>query len=262
MEMKAWIVAMAWLVAGLAMAGPAVHHDVFGRTLGGWDAKKGRAADYEISGTTYRTWQPHVTPTLDGGIFVSVRIDHLRGIFASDDHAVLELGFDRKGEIVSAQSTIALQGRRITSDVIQGSAKMGVDVAGVDRVVKVGTDLIGSLTAKMLREKVTEPGRVGFPAAVRHNYNLLCLAIGMQEDRAVPLEAVPVEPEEAAVATEVTEPAEAGEGPADVKEAAPVPSGEVSPPEEEVRKAPPLKINEQGKKPVAPKANLPVPAKK
>ena len=242
----------------MAQAAPVVHDDVFGRTLGGWTAKKGRAADYEISGTKYRTWRPHVSPTVDGGIFISVRIDHVRGIFASDDHAVLELGFDQHGEIVSAQSTIALQGRKITSDVIQGGTKLGTNVVGVDRVVKVGTDLIGSLTAKMLREKVTEPGRVGFPAAVRHNYNLLCLAIGSEDNRAVPLDGIPamrVEPSEPAPSEPV--PSEPGIAPEEA--ATPVPP---APPAEEARTVPPLKINEQGKKPVAPKANLPVPEKK
>ena len=233
------------MAAGAASAAPTLHPDVLGRMLGGWDAKKGKAADYEISGTKYRTWQPHVTPSVDGGMFVSVRIDHLRGLLASDDHASLELSFDRNGEIVSAQSTIALQGRKITSDLIQGSTKLGTSAAGLDRVVKVGTDLVGSLTAKMLREKVTEPGRVGFPAAVRHNYNLLCMAIANEENRAVPLDgeaaAVPVEPEVNEPETEAVEPAA---------------------PEETERTVPELKINQQGTKPVKPKATLPVPPKK
>jgi hypothetical protein len=249
--MKALICAVLMAaLGGTLTAAPVVHDEVFGRTLGGWNAKRGKASDYEISGTKYRTWRPHVSPTVDGGIFVSVRIDHVRGIFASDDHAVLELGFDQNGEIVSAQSTIALQGRKITSDVIQGGTKFGTNVVGVDRVVKVGTDLIGSLTAKMLREKVTEPGRVGFPAAVRHNYNLLCLAIGNQENRAVPLDGIP--------AVRVPEP-DQPEVSAEVSAEEPAAPEEVAPPEEAPKSQPPLKINEQGKKPAAPKADLPVP---
>jgi hypothetical protein len=253
--MKALIGAVVMAVSGGALAAaPVVHDEVFGRTLGGWNAKRGKASDYEISGTKYRTWRPHVSPTVDGGIFVSVRIDHVRGIFASDDHAVLELGFDQNGEIVSAQSTIALQGRKITSDVIQGGTKFGTNVVGVDRVVKVGTDLIGSLTAKMLREKVTEPGRVGFPAAVRHNYNLLCLAIGNQENRAVPLNGIPA----VQVPPEPDKPEPEPDKP-DVPAEEPAAPEAVVPPEETPKLQPPLKINEQGKKPAAPKADLPVP---
>lgn len=167
------MLAIALGLAGLAGATPLLQEEILGRSLGGWRAKDERAADYEISGAEYRTWRPHVTPTLGGGIFVSVRIDHRRGVFASDDHASLELSISRDGDIISAQSTIALQGRKITSDVVQGTTKFGTTAVGVDRVVEIGADLVANLTAKLLREKFTEPGRVGFPAAVHHNYNLL-----------------------------------------------------------------------------------------
>lgn len=241
-------------LAAPGLASPELCEDVLGTSLGGWKAKGGKAADYEISGVNYRTWRPHVTSTLDGGIFLSVRIDHLRGILASDDHASLELCFARDGGIVSAQSTIALQGRKITSDVIQGSTKFGTSAVGAERVVKVGTDLVASLTAKMLREKVTEPGRVGFPAAVRHNYNLLCLAVR----RSVP--DVAVDPIDDLVdptpgVSDAVQSATAGTG----KRA----KGEGKDPgPERAAPAPELEIREQGKAKAASKTEkLPVPAK-
>lgn len=167
------------LLAAAATANAQVRIDeqAFGLSLGGWDAQGGKAAQYPLSGSNYRTFRPECTPTPDGGIFVSIRIDHVRGIFSSNDHATLELTVDAEGGIESARSNIAIQGQSIASDVIQGGAKAGQVLGGVDRAVQIGTDLVANLSAKLLREKVVESGRVTFPAAVRHNYNLLYQAI-------------------------------------------------------------------------------------
>ena len=161
------------LLAGTAFAGVSVDEDVLGKSLGGWDARSGKAADYPLSGAEYRTFRPEITPTPDGGIFISLRIDHVRGWLSSNDHAMLEITVDSRGRVVSAQSSIAIQGRSVTSDLIRGGTGAGQQVAGVDQAVKIGTDLIADVSAKMLREKLVEAGRVSFPAALRHNYNLL-----------------------------------------------------------------------------------------
>lgn len=161
-----------------AIAAPMVHVDRFGKSLGGWDGNKQKYADFERSGSKYRTWKPEVTPALNGGVFVSLRIDHLRGILASDDHASLEVTFRADGTVESARSSIALQGRRITSDLITDTGKIGVKAAGLDRAAKVGLDMVTNLSSKVFRENVREPGRVTFPAVLNHNYNLLCMAVG------------------------------------------------------------------------------------
>lgn len=159
--------------------------DGFGTNLGGWLARKGKAAEYELSEAGYRTYQPEISPSPDGGIFVSVRIDHRRGFFASDDHASLELSFGPDGDLVSAQSSLALQGRTISSELIKGGASASTSVAApqIDRAVKIGTDLVADLSSKLLREKIVEPGRVSFPAAIRHNYNLLYKAVKMKTEK-------------------------------------------------------------------------------
>ena len=151
--------------------------EAFGKSLGGWNVKAKSACDYDLSGSGYRTYKPELTPTPDGGVFASVRIDHRRGWLASDDHAVLEVTISKEGTIASAQSNLALQGRTISSDVIRTGGAMGGGVPGVGAAVKVGADLTADLSSKLLREKVVEPGRVNFPSAVRHNYNLLFQAI-------------------------------------------------------------------------------------
>jgi hypothetical protein len=158
-------------------AGVTLDIDAFGKSLGGWKSKGKQACDYDLSGAEYRTFKPEITPTPDGGIFASVRIDNRRGWLASDDHAVLEVTIDKNGSIVTAQSNLALQGRTISSDVIRTGGTVGGAVPGVGAAVKVGADLTADLSSKLLREKVVEPGRVNFPAAVRHNYNLLFQAI-------------------------------------------------------------------------------------
>ena len=154
-----------------------VDEEAFGKSLGGWNKRSKTAAEYALSGSTYRTFKPEATPTPSGGLFVSIRIDHVRGWLSSDDHATLEITFDPKGGIESAQSHIAIQGRSISSDVIVGTGAAARQVVDMERAVQVGTDLVANLTAKLLREKIVESGRVSFPAAVRHNYNLLFQAI-------------------------------------------------------------------------------------
>lgn len=173
-----------WCAAllSVAQAGVSIDEASLGKNLGGWNKQAGKVAEYSLSGANYRTYRPEVTPTPDGGIFVSVRIDHVRGWLSSDDHAMLEITADREGRVVSAQSSIAIQGRSVSSDVIRGGTNAGQKIAGVDRAVQIGTDLIADVSAKMLREKIVEAGRVSFPSALRHNYNLLYQAICIEKD--------------------------------------------------------------------------------
>ena len=160
-----------------ALAGVSIDLDALGINLGGWTKKGKQAAEYPLSGATYRTYRPETTPTPDGGLFVSLRIDHVRGWLSSDDHATLEITLAANGNIESAQSTIAIQGRSITTDLIRSGNEAGKKLVGVDRAVQIGTDLVADLTAKMLQEKIVEAGRVSYPAVLRHNYNLLYQAI-------------------------------------------------------------------------------------
>ncbi|MGC4013139.1 MAG: hypothetical protein QM755_01280 [Luteolibacter sp.] len=170
-------------LAGLAAAAPHIDVDAFGKSLGGW---KGKTVSYSLSGSEYKTYKPEISPTPDGGIFVSIRIDHVRGWLSSDDHAVLEITVAPNATIASAQSSLALQGISISSDLIRGSADAGAHVGGVGAAVKIGGDLVADLSSKLLREKIVEAGRVSFPAAIRHNYNHLYQAIRTEDGQAPP----------------------------------------------------------------------------
>jgi hypothetical protein len=205
--MLRFLLALTLFLAPLSRAGVDVDIDAFGESLGGW-AKGGSTVDYALSGANYRTYKPEITPTPDGGIFVSVRIDHRRGWLASDDHAVLEVTFGSDGSVESAQSSLAIQGRTIASELIRGGANAGARVTGVEGAVKIGTDLVADLSSKLLREKIVEAGRVSYPAALRHNYNLLFQAVKRVEAARV----IPVGQEEVPEA-DATEAAEQREEP-------------------------------------------------
>ncbi len=189
MKLRACLTSLL-LAASTTMA-VEIDAETFLKSLDGAKVLKGRAMEYELSGASYRTYQPEVSPSPDGGLFVSLRIDHMRGFLASNDHASLEVTISPDGAIVAAQSSIALQGITISSDLIKGTAAASTNVAApyVDRAVKIGTDLVADLSSKLLREKIVEPGRVSFPAAIRHNYNLLFQSVKKAEATVRPADA-------------------------------------------------------------------------
>lgn len=194
--MKHLILAATLLFAPASFAGVDIDVDALGESLGGWKGKK-TTVDYALSGANYRTYKPEITPTPDGGIFVSLRIDHRRGWLANDDHAVLEVSFDANGSVNSAQSNLAIQGQTIASDLVRSTAAAGGKVTGAESAVKVGAELVADLSAKLLREKIVEAGRVNFPAVLRHNYNLLYQSVRIQSKQVFPAgeEASPSEAE-------------------------------------------------------------------
>ncbi|MGB6220893.1 hypothetical protein [Haloferula sp.] len=184
--MKHLILAATLLLAPASFAGVDIDVDAFGESLGGWKGKTS-TVDYALSGANYRTYKPEITPTPNGGIFVSLRIDHRRGWLASDDHAVLEVSFEADGTVSSAQSNLAIQGQTIASDLVRSTAVAGGKVTGAEGAVKVGAELVADLSAKLLREKIVEAGRVNFPAVLRHNYNLLYQSVRIQAKQVLPV---------------------------------------------------------------------------
>jgi hypothetical protein len=178
--MKAILLSVCTLftTAAFVCAGVEINMESYGKNMGGWTKRGNTVAEYSLSGSSYRTYKPEISPTPDGGLFVSVRIDYVRGWLASDDHATLEITVNSKGMIVSAQSFIAIQGRSVTSDLILGADMASKQVVGgPERAVQIGADLVSNISAKMLRENIVEAGRVSFPAVLRHNYNLLFQAV-------------------------------------------------------------------------------------
>lgn len=190
------------LSASAARAGVEVDVDEFGKSLGGWKKEGGKAAEYKFSESDYRTYKPEITQSPDGGVFISVRVDHMRGMFSSDDHASLEMSYAPDGTLLSSQAAISIQNRRISSDTFRSGGKSAAKAAGdlvngtAEKAAKLGSDVFASLASKILRENVTEPGRISFSAALRHNYNLLYGCVTVTKD---PPKALPVEGETAPV---------------------------------------------------------------
>ncbi len=240
-------VLFASLVASSAVT--TVDADDFAKSLGGWK-KKEKFIDYALSGAEYRTYKPEISPTPDGGIYVSIRIDHRRGWLSNDDHATLDITVNAKGVIESAQSTIAIQGQSIASDVIVGTTQAGSQILTPERAVQIGTDLISNLTAKLLLQNIVEAGRVSFPSVLRHNYNRLFQSIrveGVVVPTAVAIEGVevvapPSKPQAA------TMPATAAVTPADVKTVAPT-EAKMAAPAPPTTTAPEAKPTEASAKP-------------
>jgi hypothetical protein len=189
MKFKFLSIAAIFVSVLQSFAAVTIDDEAFGKSLGGWKKRNNTAAEYALSGADYRTYKPEISPTPDGGIFISVRIDHIRGWLSSDDHAVLEITVSPKGAIASAQSSIAIQGQSIKSDVILGGSEAGKAILSPEGAVQIGTDLVANLSAKLLRENIVEAGRVSFPSVLRHNYNHLFQSIrvdGVQVLAAVP----------------------------------------------------------------------------
>lgn len=176
MKLPLSILAVLFTSLVVSSAVTTVDADDFAKSLGGWK-KKEKFIDYALSGAEYRTYKPETSPTPDGGIYVSIRIDHRRGWLSNDDHATLDITVNSKGVIESAQSTIAIQGQSIASDVIVGTTQAGSQILTPERAVQIGTDLISNLTAKLLLQNIVEAGRVSFPSVLRHNYNRIFQSI-------------------------------------------------------------------------------------
>lgn len=186
--MKAILLIPALWIAAVCSASSEVTIDEesFGKSLGGWRKRTNSVAEYPLSGAVYRTYKPEISPTPDAGIFVSIRIDHVRGWLSSDDHAILEITVNSKGGIASAQSNIAIQGKSITSEVILGGNAAGKALLVPKEAVEIGTDLVSDISAKLLRENIVEAGRVSFPAVLKHNYNRLYQAIRVDGVQVLP----------------------------------------------------------------------------
>lgn len=205
-----------------SFAAVSIDEAAFGSSLGGWKKRDKAVAEYPLSGSDYRTYKPEVSPTPDGGIFISVRIDHVRGWLASDDHANLEITVNSKGAIASAQSTIAIQGQSIKSDVILGGNEAGKSILSPESAVQIGTDLVANLSAKLLRENIVEAGRVSLPSVLRHNFNRLFQAIRVDGEPVQPVAAAaPATPPAASVAGTPTSPPPAAPGSSPTTPAAP-----------------------------------------
>jgi hypothetical protein len=137
-----------------------------GSELSGWSDKDGTAAEYDSGGSNYRTYQPTVSMTPAGGLFISTKIDHIRGA-AQDDHNQLEMEFDRDGHIVSTRSVMTIQGTpQFDTGLIKAAADLYDDKAG--KIAEVSAKILNSLMS-FISGLNEHGGRANFPAVVQYN---------------------------------------------------------------------------------------------
>jgi hypothetical protein len=146
-----------------------------GNELTGWSDKGGTAAEYKEAGSNYRTYKPMVTHTPAGGLFISTKLDHIRGGLPpdnKDDHDQLDMEFDRDGHLASVRSVMTIQGiPQFDTDLVQAS----VDAVGDDedaKIAEVGAKLVNSLIT-FISNYNEHGGRANFPAVVKHNLDII-----------------------------------------------------------------------------------------
>ncbi|WP_461056221.1 LGFP repeat-containing protein [Spirosoma arcticum] len=150
-----------------------------GQALTKWDKKGGSAAEYKSAGSNYRTYKPTVSPTPQGGLFVSTKLDHIRG-GAADDHAQLEMEFAANGVIVSTRATMKIQGHStLDTGLIKEAAAIGGTAAGgpgygaaASAIGELSAKIINSLS-KFISDISEHGGRANFPAVVQMNMNYI-----------------------------------------------------------------------------------------
>ena len=188
------------LALSLATAG-AVDLDSlsFGQELGGWDPKD-KTARYIIADTTYKTYLPTLSPTVDDGIFITTKIQHARGKRYGTCH--LEMSFDRSGNLVSAQAKIKIGNRTYDTKIVEldRNAYQEAEASGkniASPTSQISTELFSRLDEEILKwqqessavsmERKDLIGRLAgnkgdgnsnLSGAIQHNFNLIAAHVG------------------------------------------------------------------------------------
>jgi hypothetical protein len=144
--------------------------------LGGWDDKHGRATRYPRYGHNYRTWKPSAAQNPDGGLHVTAKVDHIRGI-TSDDHSSIMLDYKKDGRLLSGQVILEMSGgqRMDTGIISAASAPSGGPYTAIARI---SGEIAIALSRFLAREK---GGRLNFPAVIQENILLVSGAVKRKE---------------------------------------------------------------------------------
>lgn len=165
-----------------------------GEKLGGWDSKR-KTASYAIADTTYKTYKPTVTPTVDGGIYVTTKIGQVRGSRSGVCH--LEMTFDQSGNVIAAQAKVKIGSRTYDTKIVEldRNARDEAEAAGrkiASPTAQIATDLFSRLDEEILKwqnERTAAAkerkdligrlagnagdGNANLSGAIRHNFNLI-----------------------------------------------------------------------------------------
>jgi len=192
--MKRTIITLALALSAACAGAVELNIASLGQELGGWHDKR-KTASYDIANTTYQTYMPTVSPTVDGGIFVTTKICQSRG--ASYGICHLEMTFDSTGSVIAAQAKIKIGSRTYDTKVVEldRNARDEAEAAGrkiASPTAQIATDLFARLDEEILKwqkertdlanERKDLIGRLAgnsgdgsanLSGAVRHNFNLI-----------------------------------------------------------------------------------------
>lgn len=195
--MKTVAILIAVGLSSLSSAfGLSIDVESLGENLNGWSKK--RTASYTIDSQKYRTHVPTVTKNLDGGFFVSMRVEHLSALRA-DATAYLELTLTPSGYVGTAQIRLTMNGRKYdTGQVLRPTEYTSLEgeIGSPDwrsTHMKLVLNLFSKLDTEFTKKNKTEGNKVtqdlwgrlnssrlaesDLSAALRHNLNLLLVNI-------------------------------------------------------------------------------------
>lgn len=162
------------LTSNLLLAAPRISNRAIADGLngGGWNKKRGTATEYRSADSNYRTYKPTVSPTPDGGLFVSTKINHIRGGFwfvgAGDDRCILEMTFDANAKLSSTKAVVRMGNKKFDTDIITSATR--------DQRARVAAKVFNKL-ANQISRWTNDGGRENFPAVVKHNINVIASAV-------------------------------------------------------------------------------------
>lgn len=157
--------------SGLVFAAPTLDTEALAKNLNkgrGWDKKDKTAVEYKSADHKYRTYTPTTSKTSADGLFVSTKINHIRG-FGGDDYCILELTFDSKGKLISERGEIVFGNKKFDTGILTTAAEG-------NKEVEVGAKVFNKL-ADQVAAWGESGGRKNFPAVVKHNANWIAAAV-------------------------------------------------------------------------------------
>lgn len=184
-------IACASLLSLLSAGASSIDTESFGASLNGW--KKNRTASYSINNSGYRTHQPTVTETTDGGMFVSTRIDRGRCFGSKGATCFLELTFSPAGTLTVGQIRINAEGMQLNTGAVARRVETATEGEEAISLVSPTESLVQELFTRLDSElakldKAEDKGgrrdilgrlsnsdesTANYSAALRHNLNLL-----------------------------------------------------------------------------------------
>lgn len=129
-----------------------------------------QAMEYENHDSNYRTWRFDTSPCFGGcGLYVSTKIDHIRGV-SKDDHVVVMVAYNLGGKPIQGQAAVQIRDADpIITPVITQDARFSIDIAGAV------SDAVRSRLASKYQS--SDSGRQNIPHVIEKNINAMNQAV-------------------------------------------------------------------------------------